>query len=389
MTCLAFSIGLSALLLVLGIKKGFTSSLETFEKETMGQYPLYISKYSTDLDEDITTLFQAEDQIDYSKIRVSSYQHENKITKKYLHYIKEKSHHLLYQENVFIEGSNEIHTISSFQTLEQAIDILAGRIVQSDNEVLLLIDENHSIDKNDMNQIGLRGEEYHYQEMVGHQYKMKNKAYKIVGVAIGKEESMLRERNGVLYKDTIVKNRIPDEVFLYPKSYQDKLSLKDYLKKYKDTIYFIDYASSFKNISITLIRGISVILICFSVVSLIVVTIMIGILSYISVSERIKDIGILKSLGFSNYYIKTIFFAENVIVALLASLFSIVFIFISSIIINSLLYETLGLVNVCCINLFSCVGTILLSICLSVIGSFFPIQKCEHMSIMDTIRYEQ
>ena len=121
---------------------------------------------------------------------------------------------------------------------------------------------------------------------------------------------------------------VPSAVTIYPGSYEDKEKVIALLDAYnaamKDAGYeekvirYTDYVGSLMSTVTVIIDVISYILIAFVAISLIVSSIMIGIITYISVLERRKEIGILRALGASRRNITQVFNAETLIIGLLA-----------------------------------------------------------------------
>lgn len=116
----------------------------------------------------------------------------------------------------------------------------------------------------------------------------------------------------------------PDGVMIYPKDFESKEIISDKIKEYNnsvkeaDQITYTDYVGLMLSSVTTIIDAISYILIAFVAISLVVSSIMIGIITYISVLERTKEIGILRSIGASKKDISRVFNAETLIVGLTA-----------------------------------------------------------------------
>ena len=126
----------------------------------------------------------------------------------------------------------------------------------------------------------------------------------------------------------------------------------------------------------------------FSFISLLVSTIMIGIITYINIVEKTKEIGILRSLGFSKSNVKTIFMLESVIIGLISFIISFITLFLLCIPINNYLYKLLDMKNIFVLTGSNILIILLLSIFLCIIGSRFPLRGITKMKIVDTIRYE-
>lgn len=389
LTILAFSIGLIALLLVLSIKSGFMASLKESERNTLGTYPLYISKYSQDMDELINDVFKSSEEIKDNKVISYEEEHENNITKDYLHYLSLIEENIQYQEKTYVLNNKYIRTFKENSPFFNEVDLIEGKLPNNLNEVLLLINKSGGITSSILKSIKLNKKEYDYKDIIDYTFKINNRTYKIVGIINGKDESFYEDISGIYCNEDNFKKLIPEEIYLFPKSYKDKLIIKTHLKKYKPDILFTDYASTVKNVSITLMKGLSTILIVFSVISLFVATMMIGILNYISVIERIKEIGILKSLGFSSWNIKKIFYLETIIISSISGILSGVVVFILSFPISHLIYEITSLKNVLVLDKKSFFIVLIIGIILSLIGSFIPINKTKKMTIIDTLRYNE
>ncbi len=112
----------------------------------------------------------------------------------------------------------------------------------------------------------------------------------------------------------------PKTINIYAATFEDKDLIADEIEKYNDSvdeedqISYTDYVALLMGSITTIINAISYVLIAFVAISLIVSSIMIGIITYISVLERTKEIGILRSIGASKRDISRVFNAETLIV---------------------------------------------------------------------------
>lgn len=101
----------------------------------------------------------------------------------------------------------------------------------------------------------------------------------------------------------VVSRDAPSSINIYVDSFEDKNSINDAIDEYnrtakeKDKITYTDYVGLMMNSVTTIINVITYVLIAFVAVSLVVSSIMIGIITYISVLERTKEIGILRAMG--------------------------------------------------------------------------------------------
>ncbi|MBE7057912.1 MAG: ABC transporter ATP-binding protein/permease [Ruminococcaceae bacterium] len=121
----------------------------------------------------------------------------------------------------------------------------------------------------------------------------------------------------------------PSVINIYPVDFEAKEKIVEKIKNYNegksenDKIQYTDYIGIMMSSVTTIINSISYILIAFVAISLIVSSIMIGIITYISVLERTKEIGILRSIGASKKDISRVFNAETLIVGFVAGLIGI------------------------------------------------------------------
>ncbi|MDE6833619.1 MAG: ABC transporter ATP-binding protein/permease, partial [Ruminococcus sp.] len=121
----------------------------------------------------------------------------------------------------------------------------------------------------------------------------------------------------------------PSSISIYVKSFEDKDDIADVIEDYNnsaeedDVIHYTDYVALLMSSVTSIISGISYLLIAFVGISLVVSSIMIGIITYISVLERTREIGILRAIGASKHDVSTVFNAETMIVGLTAGLIGI------------------------------------------------------------------
>lgn len=383
LSILAFSVGLISLAIVLGISKGFNQSMEVEEKNSLSRYPIYISENSTNLENDIQDIFKTAEKKNENLIYSTKENHKNTITKEYVQNLNVLNNNLEYQINTYLIDNKLITTTN--KKIED-LNILAGSNIESSHDILLVVN-NNGVSREILESINLNKDIYTYEEIIGHQFKVNKMIYKIVGIASLKKDSYLSEIHGLLCVNEKFSEIIPISIALYPKNYQTKKKIIDYLNQYPDITY-TDYSTTIKNLSTTFVDAVSVVLLAFSLISLLVSTIMIGIISYISVMERIKEIGILKSLGLSNKYVKRIFLGENIILAIIASILSIAVSSLLSIPINNLFYNFTGLGSVFLIDTELFALLLAVSIILSILGSFLPVRKTKKLKIVDCLKYD-
>ena len=123
----------------------------------------------------------------------------------------------------------------------------------------------------------------------------------------------------------------------------------------------------------TIVNAVTYVLIAFISISLVVSSIMIGIITYISVYERTKEIGILRSIGASKHNISSIFNAETFIIGLLSGLFGIGITYLSIPIINKVLHHFIGNIPLNVVFYFKNAAILVaLSVILTLIGGLIP-----------------
>lgn len=150
----------------------------------------------------------------------------------------------------------------------------------------------------------------------------------------------------------------PSSIAIYASSFANKDYIEDYIANYnakveaegedgkKDKISYTDYTGMMMSSITTIINAVSYVLIGFVSVSLIVSSIMIGIITYISVLERIKEIGVLRALGASKRDVARVFNAETLIVGLGAGLIGIAITILLNLPISAIIYSLADIRNV-------------------------------------------
>ena len=139
----------------------------------------------------------------------------------------------------------------------------------------------------------------------------------------------------------------------------------------------------------TIVNSVSYVLIAFVSISLVVSSIMIGIITYISVLERTKEIGILRAIGASKRNVSSIFNAETFIVGLLSGLIGIGITLMAIPIINSIIHNLTGNTDInATISIKASVILIVLSIILTLIGGLIPSKKASKQDPVIALRTE-
>ena len=170
----------------------------------------------------------------------------------------------------------------------------------------------------------------------------------------------------------------PTGVQIYPKSFEDKDLIKAYLDLYNDgkteeqAIVYTDLAEQISSTISSLINTITIILTAFAGISLVVSSVMIGIITYVSVVERTKEIGIMRSLGARKKDISRIFNAETLLIGLASGVFGVIIAQGLNIPINFIIERLIDVPNFSNLLITNAVGLIVLSTVLTLIAGLIP-----------------
>ena len=340
-------------------------------------------------------------------------------------------------------------SMPSDKYIEDNYDILYGRNINNKYEVLLVVDKDNNVSSELLNYFGITGDieyseiigrrikfitnnecykkngDYYfinndYKEM----YDKSNIELSIVGIIREKEENF---NDNILYYDkgimdlilnensnsSIVKdqidvdynllgynmlkndmltylgyNTIPCKINIYVSNTKDKEKVIKLLDKYnKDNkkLIYNDMMASSINIVKEFVMIISVVLILFSILGIVISSLMIGILTSVRVLERKKEIGILRSIGFSKRNIKRLFNSENLIIGLIASVISIFVIYILKNPLNNLVSKYIDIDDIFNINYGIMFIIIVINIMIIKISGLIPTVRASKMSIVNCI----
>lgn len=197
-----------------------------------------------------------------------------------------------------------------------------------------------------------------------------NKNDNIMVEGINRAEGVLKKKLGG--------DKTPDLIYIYPKDYTSKNLIIKYINKYNknkkesNKVTYINYSKETIDASKQMINIISMVLISFSSISLICTSIMIGIITYISVNNRTKEIGILRSIGASKKEVAMIFLSEVLITGAFSGVIGI---FISNILLflGNIILRNLYIINQkITLNAGYSVSLILINVVLIMLGSAIP-----------------
>lgn len=193
----------------------------------------------------------------------------------------------------------------------------------------------------------------------------------------------------------VVSLAAPSSINIYADSFEDKDEISKCIDVYNDgakeenQISYTDYVGLLMSSVTTIIDVISYVLIAFVAVSLIVSSIMIGIITYISVLERTKEIGILRALGASRKNISQVFNAETFIIGLCAGAMGVGISCLLLIPGNMLIHSVAGTTEVnASLPAVSAAILVILSVLLTLIGGLIPSKKAAKKDPVTALRTE-
>ena len=523
LTAFAGSIGIIGISLIMALSNGIELYIDKVQEDTLTSYPLIIEKKTIDITSFMSSMAEKNsiehtddkiysnnvmtDMMSMMTAKVST----NNLTdfKKYLEKNKEleplindikysynfdlniystdtsKGAIQINPSNILAEMglSSEMMMVSNVwteltdnkQLLKSQYDILAGRLPENYNEIVLIVDENNSVsdyalyslglkDKNELYnlfQSTMKGETYEtkdknytYNEILDLNYKLvlntslyqkenhiwvskqddfdymkklvnSSENIKVVGIIKPNEEAAIssttggigytsklteyvieKNNNSKIAKEQFSNKNInvftneefrvtesydsnisvlgivdldsPSAISIYPKSFEAKEEIENIISKYNDSqseenkIQYTDYVGLLMNSVTVIVNMISYVLIAFVSISLVVSSIMIGIITYISVLERTKEIGILRSIGASKKDISRVFNAETFIIGLISGLLGIGITLLISIPVNIILKKLVDISGLCKLPIGGSIILVVISVTLTVIAGLIP-----------------
>lgn len=228
------------------------------------------------------------------------------------------------------------------------------------------------------------GSGFGYTNALTEQVIEKNKNSNIVKLQKEKDYNILTNTpfNDTTTKESILgylgDDTIPVAIYLYPKNFESKKEITSFLDAYnsdkseEDAIQYTDMASMISSLSGNIMDAITIVLVAFSSISLIVSSIMIGIITYISVLERTKEIGILRALGARAKDIKRVFNAETFIIGFVSGVIGVGIAYLLTFPVNGIIKNLSGLSGVAKLNVSHMVILVMISTLLTMIGGAIP-----------------
>ncbi len=190
----------------------------------------------------------------------------------------------------------------------------------------------------------------------------------------------------------------PSTIKIYPKDFDAKENIETFINEYNtkmeeegneaDTINYTDTVGIIMSSVTSIINVISYVLIAFVSISLIVSSIMIGIITYISVLERIKEIGILRSIGASKKDISRVFNAETLIIGFFAGIIGIGVTYLLTIPANAILKAVTNISNLVQVPIVPALILVAISMILTVISGLIPAKMASKKDPVIALRTE-
>lgn len=509
LTAFAGSIGIIGIALVLALSNGFQSYVDKMQADTLSSYPLIISRESVDfasaaeLNMDTSLQEYPEgDTIFINKLmeKLNGIIIRNNITEDYIENVIEKIDPALINGitysrgvrlNIFkqmsinnltyyrqISAQNDMSSVMNFSGadiwqeiidnqsfIESQYDVIAGRLPQNKDEIIIQVDKYNQITDITLLSLGVLTpmssvDTLTFDDLLSLEYKLilnddlysydsvndrfvsqvdrndtitadvynKGLTLKVVGIVrvneltntgsitgaigytkeltdyileeAGKSEIVLWQKanpskdplTGQAYPaDLNVEEQYyntmsrlggittPKAINIYPVDFKAKTEIKKYLDNYNQTqedevnrIYYTDVMDLLVKSINTTINAISYVLIAFTSISLVVSSIMIGIITYISVLERTKEIGILRSIGARKKDISRVFNAETLIIGFVAGIIGIGVTLLLSIPINIIIDNLVNISNIAALKTYHAIFLVLISMALTLIAGLIP-----------------
>lgn len=306
--------------------------------------------------------------------------------------------------------SNIFTLIPDGDVFNNNYDLIAGDLPENnldakEIEVVLVVDEYNRMFKtfleNVLNMDVENQETFAFEDIIGKNYKLYvgeyniltsdvNDAYDVTVsgiIRIKPDSNVSLFYNGFGYTSDVLEHiytSYPDEVgniksiSLYPKDFESKEIVKEHLDAYNiglaesQQVEYIDRAATFTALIGGVIDTISIVLIAFAAISLVVSSIMISIITYVSVIERTKEIGVLRALGARKKDISRIFNVENLIIGFASGMVGVLISLLLIIPINLVIEHFADMPNVAKLAPQAAIILIIISVVLAVIAGLIP-----------------
>ena len=190
----------------------------------------------------------------------------------------------------------------------------------------------------------------------------------------------------------------PESIRIYPKDFKAKQGVLDIIDGYNrkvsstgddsQTIQYTDIAGTLMSSVTSIVDMVSLVLIAFVSISLVVSSIMIGIITHISVLERRKEIGILRAMGASKLGVANIFNAETVIEGLFSGVLAMAVVYVASVPVNSIVEQTQKVSNIMALTPQNALALIAVSVVLTLVAGTMPAMSAARRDPVEALRSE-
>ena len=193
---------------------------------------------------------------------------------------------------------------------------------------------------------------------------------------------------------TLGADGIPYMITIYPVDFRYKDEVLKYLDAWnqglptEEKVVYTDLAGTITGLSGGIMHAITIVLIAFAATSLVVSLIMIGIITYVSVLERTKEIGVLRALGARKKDITRVFNAETFLIGVVSGLLGILLAALLTMPVNRLLHRLTDLKDVAVMNPFHAAALVLISVVLTMLGGLLPARMAAKKDPVAALRSE-
>lgn len=341
--------------------------------------------------------------------------------------------------DTLLSGQSKVTTSdllsSSFKEIisNDPYEVLSGSLPENDNELLLVVNDKGELQLstlyslnlaslNELNQIvndanvgkshTFSDVSMNYDKIVGKTYKVTlndtqsyDEAYtlKVVGVAKVKNENDSSGYMGYTHKliEKVIENSngtinvdAPETIAIYAKSNNDKKKVTAFLDQYNNQaeeakkVHYADQTQALVDMVKNIVNMLSYVLIAFVAISLVVSSIMISIITYISVLERTKEIGILRAIGASKRDVVRVFRAETIIEGLVAGVIGVVVSWLLCLAVNGIVSALAKIDNITSFSIWQALILILISVVLTVFAGSYPARRASKKDPVEALRSE-
>ncbi len=225
----------------------------------------------------------------------------------------------------------------------------------------------------------------------------------LLGMMMGSSSNMV---STTLSSNAVGGEKLPTGISFYPKSFETKYLVTDYLdewnadktlvvngrelkKEDRNDISYTDNLQVVITMINTIIQIVTIALICFTALSLVVSTVMIGIITYVSVMERIKEIGIIRALGGRKRDVSHLFNAETFLIGSCSGLFGILVTYLLQTILNLVIHSLYPVITtIADLSIVSAIIIVLVSILLTTIAGLIPSRSAAKKDPVVALRTE-